>query len=358
MMALLKFNFSSITRLGGATGGVLNAGMTFFLFIFLTACSGGAQKLIKNQNVGGALGTSYSIIYLSDSELDYQREIDSVFEAVNQSMSTYIPSSDISRINEGDSTLMVDKMFKQVFELSKEINRTTDGYFDPTVGNLVDAWGFGPGKQIDLDSTRVDSILEYVGFDKVKLFADGTIRKQYPQIKFDFNAIAKGYTIDRLAILLDQKGISDYLVEVGGEIVGKGKNRIKEKDWVIGIDDPEDEGRATLKKMINLKNRAMASSGNYIKFRVDEKTGEKYVHTINPKTGYTQNSSTLGVTVLANNCATADGYATAFMAMNLKDVKEIITALETIDAYIIYSDEQGAIQEYMTEGFKKVEVSK
>lgn len=328
----------------------------FFGFVFLTSCAS-QPSLIKNQNVGGALGTSYSIIYLSDSELDFQKEIDSVFEAVNQSMSTYIPTSDISKINKGDSTLVVDEMFMEVFKLSKEIHQTSDGYFDPTVGTLVNAWGFGPGKQIDLDSTRVDSLLEYVGFDKVKLVAKGTIKKQHPEIKFDFNAIAKGYAIDRLAIMLDEKGISNYLVEVGGEVVGKGKNRIKEKDWLIGIDDPEGEGRSTPKTLINLKNRAMASSGNYIKFRVDEETGEKYVHTINPKTGYTRSSSTLATTVLAENCAKADGYATAFMAMDLKDVKDLLTTLDVIDAYVIYSDENGLIQEYMTEGFNKVIVS-
>jgi len=325
----------------------------FFGFVFLTSCTS-QPSFIKNQNVGGALGTSYSIIYVADSELDFQREIDSVFEVVNKSMSTYIPTSDISKINEGDSTLVVDEMFQEVFNLSKEIYQTTNGYFDPTVGTLVNAWGFGPGKQIELDSARVDSLLQYVGFDKVKLTDNSTIKKQYSEIKFDFNAIAKGYAIDRLAIMLDEKGISDYLVELGGEVVGKGKNRIKEKDWVIGIDDPEGKDRGTPKKLINLKNRAMASSGNYIKFRVDKKTGEKFVHTVNPKNGYTRNSSTLGATVLAENCAQADGYATAFMAMNLMDVKNLLTTLNVIDAYIVYSDENGAIQEFMTEEFKKV----
>lgn len=357
IMDLLKYSFIGIPPLRRATGRVLTIGKIFILSFILVACARKETSFIKNQNVGGALGTSYSIIYIADSELDFQREIDSVFDVMNKSMSTYIPTSDISKINEGDSTLVVDEMFKKVFKLSKEIHQTTDGYFDPTVGTLVNAWGFGPGKQIELDSTRVDSLLQYVGFEKVKLAGNSTIKKQYPEIKFDFNAIAKGYAIDRLAIMLDEKGISDYLIEVGGEVVGKGKNRIKEKYWVIGIDDPENESGGALKKLINLKNRAMASSGNYIKFRVDEKTREKFVHTVNPKTGYTRNSSTLGATVLAENCAKADGYATAFMAMDLKDVKNLLKTIKVIDAYIVYSDENGAIQEFMTEGFKKVIVS-
>ncbi len=323
------------------------------LGLILNSCDS-EKKHIKNQNVGGALGTSYSIIYLSGSKLDFQTEIDSVFDVVNQSMSTYISTADISKINKGDSTVVIDKMFKEVFELSKEIHRKTDGYFDPTVGTLVDAWGFGPGEQIALDSVKVDSLLKYVGFDKVELTSHGTIKKERPEIKFDFNAIAKGYAIDRLASMLDENGISDYLVEVGGEVVGKGMNRIKEKDWVVGIDDPTDEGSGQARQLINLKNRAMASSGNYRKFRIDEETGEKYVHTIDPKTGYTKNSSTLAVTVLAKDCATADAYATAFMAMDMIDVEKLLLNLDSIDAYIIYSDAQGSIKEFLTDGFKKV----
>ncbi|MBM1108066.1 FAD:protein FMN transferase [Aurantibacter crassamenti] len=320
------------------------------LAFVITSCSS-QPTLVKNQNVGGALGTSYSIIYISKGELDFQTQIDSVFAAVNQSMSTYIPTSDISKINVGDSTVVVDEMFKEVFELSKEVYQATNGFFDPTVGTLVNAWGFGPGKQIELDSAKVDSLLDYVGFEKVQLLANNTIKKQSSRIKFDFNAIAKGYSIDRLALMLDKKGIENYLVEVGGEVVAKGINSIKQKEWVIGIDDPEAESRNP-KKLIYLKDRAMASSGNYIKFRINEETGEKYVHTVNPKTGFTQNSSTLGATVFANNCATADGYATSFMAMNLSDVKIVLSKHQELDAYLVYSDENGGIKEFMTEGFR------
>ena len=330
-------------------------GLWIFALTVLTSCTS-QTSLIKNQNVGGALGTSYSIIYLATSELDYQKEIDSVFRVVNQSMSTYIPTSDISKINMGDTTVVVDHMFKEVFKFSQKIYDASQGYFDPTVGVLVNAWGFGPGEQIELDSSRVDSLLRYVGFDKVRLRANGTIEKEHPEITFDFNAIAKGYAIDRLAIMLDKKGIENYLVEVGGEVVGKGKNQIKKKNWVIGIDDPEAEGRGTAKKLIHLKDRAMASSGNYIKFRVDEKTGEKYVHTVDPKTGYTKNSYTLGTTVLAPNCTTADGYATAFMAMDLGKVKDLLKSEEELDAYVVYLDDLGNVQEFATEGFKKVAV--
>ncbi|MEJ1224043.1 FAD:protein FMN transferase [Sediminicola sp. 1XM1-17] len=304
---------------------------------------------IKNFNSGSALGTTYHITYISKDKLDYQKEIDSVFEVINRSMSTYMPTSDISKINMGDTTVVVDHMFRDVFELSKEIYDRSNGYFDPTVGSLVNAWGFGPGKQIALDSLKVDSILQYVGFDKVGISANNLVTKADANIYFDFNAIAKGYAIDRLALMLENHGITDYLVEVGGEIVAKGENKVKEKQWVVGIDNPEGDDKPKI--LINLKNTALASSGNYRKFRVDSITGNKFVHTIDPKTGYTKNSNILGASVIANNCAKADGYATALMAMDLEDSKKLLENDPTIEAYIIYSDQQGKTQSFVTKGF-------
>ncbi len=309
------------------------------------------RELIRNVAAGPALGTSYSIIYLTPEPLDLHAEIDSVFAVVNQSMSTYMPESDISKINTGDTTIVVDQMFREVFDLSKQVFNSTNGYFDPTVGVLVDAWGFGPGAAIELDSLRIDSLLEYVGFDKVRITAENRIFKEDPAIRFDFNAVAKGYAIDRLGRLLDGMNIDNYLIEVGGELLAKGENRQKDKRWVVGIDDPQvTEGRR-LMRTIFLKDRAMASSGNYRKFRIDSITGEKYVHTIDPKTGYTKNSKVLATSVVAETCASADAYATAFMAMELKESQDILNREDNLEGYIIYLDEDGEAQEYMTEGF-------
>lgn len=318
------------------------------------SCKTDKKEVVRNQSTGGVFGTSFSIIYLAQESLDYQQEIDSVFRVVNQSLSTYMPESDISKINLGDTTVLVDHMFKEVFTLSRDIYEDTDGYFDPTVGTLVNAWGFGPGEEVAMDSTKVDSLLQYVGFDKVLITSKGTVSKADAAIYFDFNAIAKGYAIDRVAVLMDSKNIENYLIEIGGEVVGKGINTVKNKAWAVGIDNPQNELQRESKIAISLNDRALASSGNYRKFRVDETTGEKFVHTVDPITGFTKNSSTLGVTVLAENCATADGYATAFMAMDLESAREIIESNTRLDAYIIYADETGAIQEFMTNGFKQV----
>lgn len=324
------------------------------LLLICNGCKTEGGKWIKNVNSGAALGTSYNIIYLSHEELDFEREIDSVFQVLNNSMSTYIPASDISRINKGDSTVIVDQMFRDVFELSANIYEATDGYFDPTVGVLVNAWGFGPGTELEMDSVRVDSLLDYVGFDKVSLGADNKIKMTSPGMYFDFNAIAKGYAVDRLGILLKEKGIANYLIEVGGELVAKGENTIKEKKWVVAIDDPMMEESRTSKRTVYMKDIAMASSGNYRKFKIDPETGAKYVHTIDPKTGYTKNSNILAATIMAKDCATADAFATAFMAMDLAKTKAILNQHKDLEGYIIYLDPEGNVMEYMTDGFKKM----
>jgi len=323
--------------------------LILYVSFFWFSCTPTESKIYKNQNIGPALGTSYSLIYLADKELNYQKEIDSVFTDVNQSMSTYIPDSDISKINRGDSTIVVDNMFEEVFQLSKKIHEKTNGFFDPTVGTLVNAWGFGPGEQILLDSTRVDSLMQYVGFDKVLLTDKKTIYKDNSNIHFDFNAIAKGYTIDRLAVLMNEKGIDNYLIEVGGEVVAKGENIVSQRAWGVGIQDPQ---TAAARISIRLKDRAMASSGNYRKFRIDSLTGEKYVHTINPKTGFTKNGKTLGVNIIAETCAKADAYATAFMAMDIENTIHFLDNHSELEAYIIYLNEKGETKEFITEGFK------
>jgi len=330
---------------------------SLFLIVFVSllfSCKEHKQEFVRNDANGAALGTTYNLIYFSDKTLDLKLQIDSVFAVINQSLSTYIPESDISKINRGDSILVVDTMFQEVFKLSKEVNKTTKGYFDPTVGTLVNAWGFGPGKQIALDSSKVDSLLKYVGFNKVILNHNNQIKKENPNIYFDFNAVAKGYAIDRLAKMMDNYAINNYLLEVGGELVAKGINPSKNKPWVVGIDDPQVVEGRQLKLMIKLEDKAMASSGNYRKFRVDESTGKKYVHTINPITGYTKNGTTLGVTILASSCAEADAYATSFMAMELEEVKKLLKSTKTLEAYIIYLDNKGETQEFMTKGIKKL----
>jgi thiamine biosynthesis lipoprotein len=325
-----------------------------FLTLILFLCCTSPTVLERQDFRGGALGTTYSIITYSETPIDFSKGIDSVFNVFNQSMSTYIPESDISKINAGDSTLQVDAMFREVFEQSRQIWEFSDGYFDPTVGILVDAWGFGPGVALPMDTVTVDSLLRYVGFEKVNLTSDNRVRKDYPQIQLDFNAIAKGYSIDRLAEMIESAGVVHYLIEVGGELRTGGINPDKKQSWSVGIDDPRVTDGRSVMRVVALSDRSMASSGNYRKFRVDPQTGEKFVHTIDPHTGFTRSSNILATSVIAPNCMLADAYATTLMAMELEKAKALLRAHKEIEGYIVYLDDSGNLQEFMTSGFEEL----
>lgn len=329
------------------------------VWIILAIGTAGCSPAEKPRTItvhGEAQGSTYSIKYISDKKGDLKPAIDSILLAIDMSMSTYRPDSDISRINTGDSTLVVDENFRNVFLGSQKIWKESGGSFDPTIGTLVKAWGFGPDhRRIPLDSTKVDSLLQYSGFDKVAITPQNTIRKKDKHIYFDFNAIAQGYTVDVIVGFLLDKGINDFIVEVGGELAAHGRNTEKDKDWVIAIDDPLQgtEGRSFIAK-INLEDMGMATSGNYRKTITDSITGEKYVHTVDPKTGYTKKGNVLSTTVLAKTCMEADAYATTFMVMDLEESKEFLKKKPEVYAFILYMDENNEMQKYMTEGFKSL----
>lgn len=321
----------------------------FFIFLLiLSSCKKEIPK--KNYTLKGMVfGTTYKITYL-DSYENYQKSIDSLFLDFNNSLSTYIPSSDISKINKGDSLVKVDANFKEVFKKAKKIHQETNGFFDPTVGNLVNAYGFGPkNEKNNLSKDEVIQQMQYVGFNKVKLINDRII-KTNPKIYLDFNSIAKGFGIDVVARFLNSKGIQNYLIEIGGEIRAKGRKN-ENKPWLIKIVNPLDVNGGF--KTINLSNKSMATSGNYRKFWVDS-TGKKFVHTINPKTGFAKESNLLSVSVISDSdCADVDAYATAFMAMGLEETKKNIEKNNNLKVILIYFDENKNLTEFTNYSFKK-----
>lgn len=311
------------------------------LLLICVSCKQETQ-LQKNLTSGEVFGTYYNIQFFDDKDVNFSKQYDSLFSEINQSMSTYIRTSDISKINANDTSVVVDRHFENVFKLSKEINKTTDGFFDPTIGVLVNAWDFGPqGKVVGLDSLKIDSLLNYVGFDKVDL-NQGQIKKQ-PQTFIDFNAIAKGYGLDVIAEFLNGQGYGDYLIDIGGEIVAKGTNKIRKNAWNVGIEKPNFDGSQSQQIAIALHDEAMATSGVYRKFKVDE-TGNKYAHIIDAKTGYPSKTNILSVSVIASTCAVADAYATAFKAMGIEKVKELLKSHPDLKAYFIYEDANKQLQ--------------
>ncbi|TRO64032.1 FAD:protein FMN transferase [Christiangramia sabulilitoris] len=323
-------------------------------FLFLISCK--SEKTTESHRYNGeALGTTYNIRYFSDRDLDFEKSLDSIIEEINSSMSTYLVKSDISRINRGDTTVTVDKNFEKVFNASNKIFKESDGFFDPTVGVLVNAYGFGPAKPLkSISADSLDSLRNLVGFNKVTLTDKLTIKKEHPAIYLDFNAIAKGYAIDVIAEYLESKDVENYLIELGGELRAKGENLGNNANWVVGIDDPEQvDGERRLQARVKLLNSAMATSGNYRKYRVDSITGQKYVHTINPKTGKAEKSNVLSASVLAENCMLADGYATAFMALGIERSTQLLKELDDVEVYILYSTPAGDMDIFSTPGFKE-----
>jgi thiamine biosynthesis lipoprotein len=268
---------------------------------------------------------------------------------MNQSMSTYWPNAIISKVNR-DEPVTTDADFKKVFQTAKNIWQQTDGYFDPTVGALVNAYGFGPAKSLEqIDQAAIDSLLNITGFDKVSLLPDGTIKKVHKNTYLDFNAIAKGYAVDALASLLQSLGYTQFLVEVGGELFASGLHPEKEKPWRVAIDHPKQDANRTFIATLPLQNQGMASSGNYRKFRTNA-SGKRYVHTVNPKTGETVQSNVLSTSVLAPSTMLADAYATALMAMPYEQGKTLISNLSAIEAMWVLAVND-SVQVVATPGF-------
>ncbi|MGG6230127.1 FAD:protein FMN transferase [Tenacibaculum sp. SDUM215027] len=298
------------------------------------------ENTVKLQ--GAVFGTTYHITYLD--KVDYQKPIDSLFSLVNKSLSTYMPTSDISKINQGDTTVVVDDMFVEVFEKAKRIYKETDGYFDPTIGRLIDAYGFGSGKEKkSLTSEEIKGLMENVGFDKVVL-KDGKVYRESENIEFNVNAFAKGYGVDVVGRFLESKNVHNYLVEIGGEIRARGTK--KGELWKVAIEKPNVDGTRSVQKIIELDNESMATSGNYRKFKVNSE-GKKIVHTINAKTGLAEESNLLSVSVrLKGDCADVDAYATAFLAMGLEKTKAFLQEHPELKVVLLYHSDTDELAEY------------
>ncbi len=313
------------------------------------ACSRTKEKIFN----GNALGTTYHIVITGEGKPVKQKQVEREIAALNRSLSTYQVASLLSRFNRGEA-IVPDEHILYVMGEAGKIYRDTKGLYDPTVGVLVNAWGFGPGKRIrglENDSVKVDSLRRLVGFDMIYVDGNGRLRKQKPGMFLDFNSIAKGYVIDRIAAFIRSRGYKNFLVELGGEVVASGINEAESRPWRIGIDYPV-PGRTSEIAYLELKDKALATSGNYRKFRIDRETGRKFVHTINPKTGYPVVSHLLSASVVAPNCTVADGWATACMAGGPEKAKRWILSKDFLEGVLIYSDSTGQIKVWHSPGLE------
>lgn len=307
------------------------------------------QRPAYHSITGLVFGTIYNITYQYDGDL--KPEIEAELKRFDQSLSPFNDSSVISRINRNEE-LVADSFFVKCFNRSMEISRETKGAFDITIAPLANAWGFGFKKGAFPYSSMIDSLRQITGYEKVHL-EDGKVVKQDPRIMLSCSAVAKGYSVDVVAQLLERKGIKNYMVDIGGEVVVKGKNP-KDGLWRIGINKPIDDSlsvRQDLQTVLEITDLGMATSGNYRNYYY--KDGKKYAHTIDPRTGYPVQHSILSATVIAEDCMTADALATAFMVMGLEEAEAFCKANPKIDAYFIYSGDNGEFKTYYTQGMKK-----
>lgn len=321
----------------------------FILIILGSGCTRIYQKMtIKGQTQG----TYYAVTYYDYEGRNFRPAIDSILLAFDQSVSLWNRNSLITRVNNNDSSVVLDDWFTDLFYKSKEVSGKTSGAFDMTVGPLVSAWGFGLENRLTMDSIKVDSLLQFVGYHLVDL-ENGKVIKKDPRIRLDFNAIAQGYAVDLLAAFLESQQIRIFLVDIGGEVFASGLKPDGSK-WRVGIEKPASNSsdNRQLKAILEVMDEAVATSGNYRKFY--EENGIRYSHTIDPSTGYPARNSLLSVSVRAKMCWEADAYATAFMVMGFTESLGYLASNPDLDAYLIYSDTSGAIKTTMTRGFRKI----
>lgn len=313
------------------------------LSIFLSSCS---KKEYKTMN-DYAQGTTFSIVYEHNEKLD--ADIFQLLREFDLALSTYIDTSIISKINSNKS-VKLNELFIDFYNQSKSAFEATDGYFDITVGPLVKAWGFGVAQEFNTDSSSIDSIKAFVGMDNIWLESEKLVKND-ERIYLDGNAIAQGQSVDFIADFLESREIKNYMVEIGGEVRAKGVNK-KGSPWRIGIDKPvENAEERELQGIVLLKDRSLATSGNYRKFF--EFDGVKYSHSIDPKSGYPKRDKLLSATILTEKCSFADAYATACMVMGYDKATAFVESNDDVEAYFIYADDNGEFKVFQTNGFAK-----
>lgn len=345
---------------------ILSFSLIFFS-LFLFSCKEGTApsgNLVRFS--GETMGTTYSVLFPRGKPSVSQEQLDSLLQEINMGVSTYIPTSVISRFNQADSIFVTagsasrpaDRYFEENYSFAEQVVQSTEGYFDPTVMPLVNYWGFGytPKRKVEkVDSLLLDSLLLQVGMQNISRSQQGDqmhYRKSDKGVQLDFSALAKGYGVDILGKFLEKQEIPNYLVEIGGEVRCRGE-KSQGKLWRIGVNTPREEaGLQDFEVLLELRDKSMATSGNYRNYY--EVEGVKYSHTINPKTGLPERSRLLSTTVLAKDCMMADAYATAFMVMGLEKAFAFVEKDPQLEALFIFSDEKGDLLQMMTEGVKEM----
>jgi len=325
-----------------------------FFYVLAIVLSVSCSKNKPSQyrkSAGFTQGTTYHITYEDKENKDLTRPVDSLLKVFDLTFSEYIPNSMVSRINDNDTTVVLNDMFIELYNKSVEISNETHGALDLTVGPLVHAWGFGKEKRLKMNQARVDSLLQFVGMNKIRIQGRKMI-KDLPGIRIDVNSIAQGYSVDVMYQFFEKLGLENFMVEIGGEVRTKGKNP-NGGIWRVGVDKPDDgqgEPGQNLQTVILIDNKGITTSGNYRKYF--EENGHKFSHIMDPHTGYPYNNSLLSVTIIAKDALTADGYDTPLMVLGLEGARAVLKRHPELEAYMIYADEKGQFQVEYTKGIQ------
>ena len=336
---------------------------------FLTLCAGALllfscepkKEAFKLQELEGIAGTvEYRVKYISADTTNLKHAIDSIVREVDNSLSIYNQESIVSKINRGYVPTKADAHFKEVYTAARQIWKESGGMYDPTIGILVNVWGFGR-EQIQPISTLptdklLDSLKQYVGFDKVHIGEDGYVKKESPAVQVDLTSVVRGYTADKIAAFLKDKDINDYVVRVAGEIVVNGKDIIENKPWLTSIVDPYQLDENYSELTLKLENEAISTDESFRRVWIDG-TGRRFVHIINPFTGKPLESEMLSATVVAKTARESDSYATMFMLIGVEKSKEFLSKHPEIKALLIYSDKDNKVQSYITKNLEPLLVA-
>lgn len=320
----------------------------FGIIVLLTSCNRQPKKIMLQ---GEAQGSYYAITYYDEQERNFQHEIDSIFHAVDVSVNLWVDTSVISKVNRNEDVTL-DSIFIDNFNIAQEAARLSDGYFDPTISPIVAAWGFSYKHGDSITPQLIDSLKQLVDYRKVRI-ENGVVIKENPAMTLDFNAIAQGYTSDLIASFLDSRGIKNYLVDTGGEIMAQG-NKPNGQPWIVGIEKPADnwDSEQVVHTRIALRDKGLVTSGSTRKYV--ERNGKRYSHCIDPNTGYPVEHQVLSVTVMANSSVWADALASICMVMGMEKSLPLIESMDDVEAYYIYVNEKNELETFATEGFSVI----
>ena len=325
--------------------------LLIFLLLSIASCTNKnkTEQLTYQENTGKIFNTYYKIKYECNRSLE--SEIQAELQKFDNSLNPFNKNTIITSVNQNNAVAL-DSFFIEVFNKAMEVSQNSNGAFDITVAPLVNLWGFGFENVGNVNQQTIDSIMQFVGYEKITI-ENGNIVKSDSHVMLNMSAIAKGYAVDVVSRLLERHGIENYMVEIGGEIRMKGLND-KGKCWLIGLEKPIDDNTglsAEIQTTLRICDKSIATSGNYRNYYI--KDGKKYSHTINPRTGYPSEQNILSTTVIADDCMTADAYATAFMVLGLDESLTLINTLPNIFAYFIYTDENDAVKSIFSDGFEQ-----